>query len=63
MLDHLGESQHTQNIQINKVTGENKVFYFMEKTKLFGQPNILQYINVQINMLYTLKLHIMSNIF
>ena len=63
MLYHLGESQHTQNIQINKVTGENKVFYFMEKTKLFGQPNILQYINVQINMLYTLKLHIMSNIF
>ena len=30
-------SQHTQNIQINKVTGENEkcVFYFMEKTMDF----------------------------
>ena len=29
-----GDSQHTQNIQINKVTGENEkcVFYFMEQT-------------------------------
>ena len=30
-----GDSQPTQNIQINKVTGENEkcVFYFMEKIK------------------------------
>ena len=30
-----GNSQHTQNIQINKVIGENEkcVFYFTEKTK------------------------------
>ena len=35
MLHHAGGSQHTQNIQINKVIGENEkcVFYFMEKTK------------------------------
>ena len=44
MIYHVGESQHTQNTQINEVTGENKkcVFYFMEKTKLnriFGQSN------------------------
>ena len=34
-LHHVGDSQHTQNIQINKVIGENKkcVFYFMENTK------------------------------
>ena len=30
-----GDSQYTQNIQINKVIGENEkcVFYFMDKTK------------------------------
>ena len=34
MFYHVGDSQHTQNIQINKVIGENEkcVFYFMEKT-------------------------------
>ena len=33
MLYHTGHSQHTQNIQINKVIGENEkyVFYFMGK--------------------------------
>ena len=32
MLYHVEDSQQTQNIQINKVIGENKkyVFYFME---------------------------------
>ena len=38
----MGESQHTQNIQINKVIDEDEkcVFYFTEKNKeLFGQPN------------------------
>ena len=42
MLYHMGDSQHTQNIQINKVIGKNEkcVFHFMEKTYgLFGQPN------------------------
>ena len=42
MLYHAGDSRHTQNIQINKVIGENEkcVFYFMEKTYgLFGQHN------------------------
>ena len=38
-----GDSQLTQNIQINKVIGENKkcVVYFMEKnlSGLSGQPN------------------------
>ena len=35
MLYHVGDSQHTQNIQINEVIGENEiyVFHFMEKTK------------------------------
>ena len=35
MLYCVGDSQHTQNVQINKVTGENEkcVFYFTEKTK------------------------------
>ena len=35
MLCHVGDSQPTQNIQINKVIGENEkcVFYFTEKTK------------------------------
>ena len=36
-----GDSQHTQNLQINKVIIESEkcVFYFMKKlNKLFGQP-------------------------
>ena len=40
----VGNSQQTQNIQINKVIGENEkcVFSFTEKRKgFFGQPNIL----------------------
>ena len=34
MLYHIEYSQHTQNIQINKVIGDNEksVFYFIEKT-------------------------------
>ena len=39
-----GDSWHTQNIQVNKVIGENEkcVFYFTERCyKLFGQPNTL----------------------
>ena len=38
----MGDSQHIQNIQVNKVPGENKecTFYFMEKiNRLFDQPN------------------------
>ena len=33
MLYHMGDSQHTQHIQINKIIGENEKydFYFMEK--------------------------------
>ena len=33
MLYHVGDSQHTQNIQMNKVIVENEkcVFHFMEK--------------------------------
>ena len=40
MLYHAREGQHTQNIQINTVIGENEKcgFYFTEKIKLFGQP-------------------------
>ena len=35
MLYHVGDSQHTQSIQINKVIGENEkyVSYFMEKNQ------------------------------
>ena len=39
-----GDSQHTQNIQINMVIGEMKNMYFILWEKLnrpFGQPNIL----------------------
>ena len=32
MLQHMEDSWHTQNIQINKVIGENE-FYLTEKTK------------------------------
>ena len=42
MLYHVGESRHTQNIQMNGVTGEDGkyVFYLMEKPhRLFGQPD------------------------
>ena len=41
MLYHAGDSRHTQNIQINKVIGENEkcVFYFMEKLyELLANP-------------------------
>ena len=40
MLYYEGDSRHTQNIQINKVIGENEncVFYFMEKTKQTFRP-------------------------
>ena len=33
MLYHMGDSWHTQNIQINKVIDENEkcIFYFTEK--------------------------------
>ena len=39
-LYHTGDSQHTQNIQINKMFGEYKkcVFYSTEKTKLTFWP-------------------------
>ena len=43
MLYHAGDNWQTQNIQINKVIGENEkcVIYFMEKKPygLFGQPS------------------------
>ena len=39
----MGDSQHTQNIQINRVIGENKktVSFILQEnlSKLFGQPN------------------------
>ena len=42
MLYHMGDSQYTQNIQINEVISENEkyVFYSMEKTKLTFWANI-----------------------
>ena len=37
----MGDRWHTQNTQINKVTGENEkcVFYFMEKTERTFRPS------------------------
>ena len=43
---HAGDSQHTQNIQSNKVIGENEkcIFYFTEKPyRPFGQPHRSQH--------------------
>ena len=36
MLYHVGDSQHTQNIQVNKVISEHEkcVFYFREKSHI-----------------------------
>ena len=40
MLYHVGESQHIQNIKINKVIGENLSFTLQKKLNgLFGQPS------------------------
>ena len=38
----MGDSRHSQNIQINKIIGENEkyVFYFMEKTKWAFWPTL-----------------------
>ena len=44
MLYHVEDSQYTQDIQINKIIGENEkyFFYFMEKLSgLFGLPYTL----------------------
>ena len=44
MFYHTGDSQHTQNIQINKVIGENEkcVFSLTAKlNRLFGPPNTM----------------------
>ena len=49
VLSHAGDSQHTQNIQINKVIGENEkcVFYFMEKTiQTFWPTQYLSYLSI-----------------
>ena len=44
MLYHAGDSPHTQNIQINKVIGENEnIYFFILQEKLnghFGQTDI-----------------------
>ena len=44
MLFHSGTTKNAENIQINKVIGENEkfVFYFMEKTKWTFGP--IQYL-------------------
>ena len=38
MLGHKGDSRHTQNIQINKVIGENVSFILWEKTYILAKP-------------------------
>ena len=47
---HVGESRHTQNIQINKVIGENEkcVFYFIENSKWIFLPT--QYFSASMNL-------------
>ena len=52
MLQHMEDSWHTQNIQINKVIGKNEkyVIYFMEKTKWTFWPT--QYVHVRKFKLY-----------
>ena len=56
MLYHTGDSWHTQNIQNNKLIGENEnfAFYFTEKTKQTFWPT--QYYNME----YTLNIYIHS---
>ena len=46
MFYYMGDSWHTQNIQINKVIGENEqcVFCFIEKTLWIFWPT--QYIEI-----------------
>ena len=42
MLNHVGDSRHTQNVQFNKVIGENEkncVLFYEKSYGLFGQPN------------------------
>ena len=44
MLHHEGDSRHTQNIQGNKIIGENEnVSFILQKKpyRLFGQPNTI----------------------
>ena len=47
MLYHMEDGQHTQNIQINKVIGENEkyVFYFTEKTQQIFLPILYMYLS------------------
>ena len=46
MLYHVGDSQHTQNMQINKVVGENEKcdYYFTEKTERPFWPTLYTWI-------------------
>ena len=58
MLYQVGDSRHTQNIQINKVIGENEksVFYIMgKKTKWTFWPNICIYSVRPRNIVITLQ--------
>ena len=56
MFYHMGESRHTQNIQINKVFGENEkcVFYFMGKTSQTFWPT-QHFVEEVVVMLSTIK--------
>ena len=48
MLYHMGDNLHTQNIQINKVIGENEksAFQFIEKAKRTFWPTQLHKSNL-----------------
>ena len=46
MLYHVGDSRHTQNIQIDIGENEECIFYFMEKNQwTFCQPSIFHLLN------------------
>ena len=47
----MGDSQHTLNMQINKVNGESEkcVFHFMEKTERTLWPTQCIYNNLQMD--------------
>ena len=65
MLYRTGDSRHTQNIQINKVIGENEKCAFFHRKNLnglFGQPNkpakyLIRYHFVLVRFVYPKKIY------
>ena len=67
MLYHAGDSQHTQNIQINKVIGEKRkmciLFYGKNRTDFLANPILFPYKYTQTLFIYTLKLYLLTTAF